>query len=77
MYVLKFRLNSACMLVSDGSTQACQSLMGMSVTDGACQSPMRLQSGVLVSNEACRGLQWVSYQAYQSLMGNVSYRSGM
>ena len=45
MYVLKFRLDSTCMLVSHGSTQACQSPIGnvsyqlsMSVSNG---SPIR------------------------------------
>ena len=67
------RLDSAGMLVFDGSPQACWSLMGHVglewFSDLACRSPMEhvgLQSGMSVSNGACRspirlvGLRWIS-----------------
>ena len=54
----KFRLDSAGMSVSDGSSEACQSLMGN----------VGLRSGMLVPDEACRGLRWVADRAYRSQM---------
>ena len=64
IYELKFRLDSAGMMVTDGCTQACQSPMrnvsyrwGKLVSDGF---EMVLQSGMSVSDEACQGLRWVS-----------------
>ena len=37
---------------------------------------MGLLSGMLVSDEACRGLRWVSNQAFQSPMKHVEVSNG-
>ena len=62
--MLKFQFDSAGMLISDGSPEACRSSMGfvglqwdMSVSDQACWSPIRHigpQSGMSVSDQTCR-----------------------
>ena len=47
-----------------------------SVTNGACQSLMGLQSGMSVSNVACRGLWWVLDQACWSPKKHVKVFDG-
>ena len=62
--MLKFQFDSAGMLISDGSPEACRSSMGfvglqwdMSVSDQACRSPIRhagLRSDTSVCDGPCR-----------------------
>ena len=57
VYVMKFRSESACMLLSNGSSQACQSPMGLRsgmLDSNAWIGHVGLQSGMSVSDKACQ-----------------------